>query len=97
MCETKNNEILSFLNKIESDNSYKEILKFFQGVPIICIAFAISLPSAIELRKILIELWKEEKIKISGADYNNLINSLLKNDRSFWFTAVRRKFGGHDT
>ncbi len=93
MCETKNNEILSFLNKMESDSSYKEILKFFQGVPIICIALAISMPSIIEIRNILIELWKEERVKINGADYNNLIKSLLKNDRTFWFAAVRIKTG----
>ena len=91
MDEIKNTEILSFLNKMEADESYKQILRNFQGVPIICVAVVISMPSVSELRNMLINLWKEEEITINGSDYNNLIKSLLKNDKAFWFASVRIK------
>ena len=89
MVETKKEEILTFLNKIESDQSYKQILKFFQGVPAIVIAFIISMPSIPEFRHLITSLWEENKIMINGSDYNNLMKGLLKNDRSFWFIAIK--------
>ena len=56
MTETKKEEILVFLNKIELDQSYKQILKFFQGVPAIVIAFIISMPSIPEFRQLITAL-----------------------------------------
>ncbi len=91
MDEIKKEEILSFLIKIESDPSYKQILKFFQGVPAIVITFIISMPNITEIRLLLTTLWEENKIMVNGSGYNNLMKGLLKNDRSFWFVAIRTK------